>query len=220
MPKKPKTLPAAADLRLRAEQRFDTRAPAAVVQPDLDSQRLLHELEVHQIELEMQNAELRLARDEAEAVLEKYTDLYEFAPVGYFTLDCKGIIQLVNLTGAMMIGSNRSRLVGRPFRLLVSSWLRPVFDSFLQQVFMEPTKRSMDFEIQNTGHPTKPVNIEVQRSTAGNAASCWWTSPTANTRKTCCAATRPCSPPSSRKRPWASMWSTRGSTCTRPIRRR
>lgn len=164
MPRKPKSPAVATDLRRRAEQRFDARPPAARVLPEFDSQRLLHELEVHQIELEMQNAELRLARDEAEAVLEKYTDLYEFAPVGYFTLCPDGTIVMVNLTGSAMVGTNRSRLVGRPFSLLISAWLRPVFDVFLKQAFLEPTKRSMDFEIQNAGLPTQLVNIEVQRS--------------------------------------------------------
>ncbi len=164
MPKTPKSPAAATDLRRRAELRFDALPPSAMVQPGLDSQRLLHELEVHRIELEMQNAELRLARDEAEAALEKYTDLYEFAPVGYFTLCPEGSIVMVNLTGSAMVATDRSRLVGRPFSLLVAAWLRPVFEAFLKQAFLEPTKRSMDFEIQNAGLPTKLVNVEVQRS--------------------------------------------------------
>ena len=55
-----------------------------------ETQRLVHELQVHQIELEMQNEELQQARAEVEAVLGQYTDLYDFAPVGYFTLDRDG----------------------------------------------------------------------------------------------------------------------------------
>ena len=64
-----------------------------------DAQRLLHELEVRQIALEMQNAELQKARDKAEAALAKYTDLYDLAPVGYFSLDPQGRILEANLTG-------------------------------------------------------------------------------------------------------------------------
>jgi PAS domain-containing protein len=68
-------------------------------------------LEVHQIELEMQNEELQEAREAMEALLEKYTDLYDFAPVGYLTLDREGIIREANLAGASLLGIARSALI-------------------------------------------------------------------------------------------------------------
>ena len=77
--------------------------------------RLIHELEVHQIELEMQNDELRRIQAELEDARDRYSDLYDFAPVGYFTMGDKGIIDQVNLTGAAMIGTERSALIGKPF---------------------------------------------------------------------------------------------------------
>ena len=82
---------AASELRQHAEKRLRTKiselhSPRA----EEETRQLVHELEVHQIELEMQNAELLRARDEAETALDKYTDLYDFAPVGYFTLDSIG----------------------------------------------------------------------------------------------------------------------------------
>ena len=82
------------ELRRRAEERLEEKTGTAHP-PGTEEEplRLLHELQVHQIELEMQNAELRQARDEVETALEKYTDLYDFAPVGYFTLDRKGTIR-------------------------------------------------------------------------------------------------------------------------------
>ena len=76
---------------------------------------LIHELEVHQIELEMQNDELRRTQAELEKARDRYSDLYDFAPVGYFTVSEKGIIDQVNLTGAAMIGTERSALIGNPF---------------------------------------------------------------------------------------------------------
>ncbi|MGE5294719.1 MAG: histidine kinase, partial [Solirubrobacterales bacterium] len=83
---KPNISADAAELRRRAEVRMrkqhrSTASPRA----DADTQRLVHELQVHQIELEMQNAELQGARDQTAAMLERLTDLYDFAPVGYFS---------------------------------------------------------------------------------------------------------------------------------------
>src|SRR5512147_2993802 len=83
---------------------------------DLDeTKRLVHNLSVHQVELEMQNDELRKSYAFLETTTKKYSDLYELAPVGYFTLDRKGIILETNLTGAKQLKTERSRLIGRPF---------------------------------------------------------------------------------------------------------
>jgi hypothetical protein len=102
MAKKPKTLAAASRLRRRAEtrlrkqrkkQRLGARGPALPA----DTRRLVHELEVHQIELEMQNEELSRATARAEASADKFSDRYEFAPAGCLTLDQKGVIRQANL---------------------------------------------------------------------------------------------------------------------------
>ena len=77
--------------------------------------RLLHELQVHQIELEMQNRELREAREQIEEARDRYAELYDFAPVGYMILDENGVIEEINLTGASMLGKERSNILGRPF---------------------------------------------------------------------------------------------------------
>jgi PAS domain S-box-containing protein len=86
-----------------------------------DVQQLLHELEVHQIELRMQNAELREVRDELEQSRNKYAELYDFAPVGYFTFDNLGVIQQVNLAGAQMLGMERGQLTGTTFSALIAN---------------------------------------------------------------------------------------------------
>jgi len=92
-------------------------------------------LEVHQIELEMQNAELQKARDDLEAALEKYTDLYDFAPVGYFSIDESDVILETNLTGAALLGVARSRLINRRLLLFIAPTSRPIFLAFLKKVF-------------------------------------------------------------------------------------
>jgi hypothetical protein len=84
--------PTAAELRSRAEAVVKKRPTAKHNQSGDDPRRLFHELQVHQIELEMQNATLQDTQDMMELSLERYTDLYDFAPVAYFTLDCGGNI--------------------------------------------------------------------------------------------------------------------------------
>jgi PAS domain S-box-containing protein len=113
--------------------------------------RLLHELEVHQIELEMQNAELRESRDEVEAALDRYTDLYDFAPVSYFSIDESGLIAEVNLTGADLVGIDRSRLVGLEFRRFVAPASRPAFTTFLSEVFEESQRQGCEVSLRTAG---------------------------------------------------------------------
>ena len=105
-----------ADLRQRAEAQL-RKQPAdrdtLRVAPE-ETRHLLHELEVHQIELEMQNEELRQAQEELEESRAKYFDLYDLAPVGYLTLNEQGLILEVNLTAAKLFGVEKSRLVKKP----------------------------------------------------------------------------------------------------------
>jgi PAS domain S-box-containing protein len=80
-----------------------------------DSAKLIHELRVHQIELEMQNDELRRIQGELEKARDRYSDLYDFAPVGYFSVNEKGVVATANLTAASLLGVPRAALVGSPF---------------------------------------------------------------------------------------------------------
>jgi PAS domain S-box-containing protein len=151
-------------LRRRAEHRLRKR-PTGTARAEIqaDTQRILHELQVHQIELELQNEELQKAKDEVDAGLRKYTDLYEQAPAGYYTLAADGTIQLMNLTGASMVGMERSQLIGRRFGLLVSTEHRPAFNSFLKRAFAVRSKLSGEFELMGKGQFPQTVRIEAQR---------------------------------------------------------
>jgi two-component system CheB/CheR fusion protein len=81
----------------------------------VESRRLVHELEVHQIELELQNEELRNARVELERSLARYTELFDFAPIGYASLDADGHVRAINHAGAELLQAQRAHLIGRPF---------------------------------------------------------------------------------------------------------
>ena len=94
--------------------------PAPASHIAFEQERLLHELQVHQVELETQNRDLREAQLLIETSRDRYADLYDFAPVGYVTLDDRGVILEINLTAAGMLDADRSRLVGVPFHLYVA----------------------------------------------------------------------------------------------------
>jgi PAS domain-containing protein len=100
-------------LRRSAERLLASSPPAPPI--DVDAHRLLHELQVHQIELEMQNAELGRSQAELEQARNlaksRYDDLYEFAPIGYLTLDKTGLIRAANLTAATLLGVERNALL-------------------------------------------------------------------------------------------------------------
>jgi PAS domain S-box-containing protein len=140
MRKKPNLRRDAAALRRHAEARLrerqgHQRSKVGVPKAEADPRRLLHEVQVHQVELEMQNAELQDARDRMEVLLEKYTDLFDFAPVGYFSLDEQGRILEANLTGAALLGMERSSLINLRLPRFVDPTCQPIFQAFLKRVF-------------------------------------------------------------------------------------
>ena len=145
----------AQQLRKKAEEQLiekQKKAEIPVMEPD--KIRLLHELQVHQIELEMQNEELRQAYETAETALKKYTMLYDFAPMGYFTLDAECSICDLNFTGAEMLGDRRFSLVNSNFKLFISEESRPVFNNFFSRVYSSNAKESCELML---GYDNKPL---------------------------------------------------------------
>lgn len=129
MKRRKRTIPS--DLRRDAEARLRSRAEEAGPPSRADERRLVHELDVHRVELEIQNDALRTARRDTEAALERYVSLFDFAPLGYATLDSQGTIHEVNHSAARILGRSRSRLVGKPFEALVLLHDRPAFRMLL-----------------------------------------------------------------------------------------
>ena len=114
-----------------------------------ETQKLIYELEVHQIELEMQNDELSIAIRDADIAAHKYLKLFEFAPTGYFTLSSEGEIFEINLCGATMLGKSRSHLTSRRFGLFISEGSLNVFNHFLDAIFKSKTRESCEVTILN-----------------------------------------------------------------------
>ena len=158
---------ASSELRQRAETRVLKQSIHPGVLSSQDSEHLIHELQVHQIELEMQNEELSQSRAEVEIGLERYTDLYDFAPVGYITLSNNGIIRQVNLIGAEMLGVESSKLIGRRFRLFITIESLPVFIKFMENVFSSQVKQTCEVSLLKDNHLPQWVQIEGLAATNG-----------------------------------------------------
>jgi PAS domain S-box-containing protein len=164
----------AAELRRRAEERLkekqrSQRSKVGDQSMAEETQRLVHELQVHQIQLEMQNEELQHARGEVETLLAQYTDLYDFAPVGYFTLERDGTIRQVNLTGARLLGVDRSGLVNRRLGLFISADSRPAFNAFLDKVFASQAKETCELALRKEANDTLSAHIEAIATQDGQA---------------------------------------------------
>ena len=148
-------------LRLKAEEqlrRKQKKADKQVIESDV--KKLLHELQVHQIELEMQNEELRQANETAETALKKITMLYDFAPMGYFTLDSDGSICELNFTGADLLGEKRFSLIESNFKLFISENSRPVFNKFFSKIFAGNSKESCEVMLGYDNNPLCLVYME------------------------------------------------------------
>ncbi|MFH0918719.1 MAG: PAS domain S-box protein [Fibrobacterota bacterium] len=133
----------------------------------METTRLVHKLQAHEIELEMQNEELRQTHAHIETLLAQYADLYDFAPVGYMTLNRKGAIRQLNLTGARLLGIERSRLMNRRFNLFVAEADRYAFSAFLGNVFAGQAKECCEVTLPQQGSQPLVVQIEGTRSADG-----------------------------------------------------
>src|SRR5687768_11329566 len=107
-------------------------------------EELLHELQVHKLELEMQNEELRRAQLALEESRDRYMELYEFAPVGYLTLSGEALISEVNLTGAMLLGEDRKKMLQRRFSRYVAPEDRDRYHRLFVGVMQHDDRQSFE----------------------------------------------------------------------------
>lgn len=134
-------------LRRQAEERLLEKVGDVSGKAVDDVKKLLHELEVHQIELEMQNEELRITQEKLIASRDQYHALYDFAPVGYFSLDEKARIRQVNLTGADLLGFQRSKLINTKFSRFISPEFQDRFYFHCKRIFENATRQTCDLKL-------------------------------------------------------------------------
>ena len=128
--------------------------------PVKDVQQLVHELQVHQIELEMQNDELRRAQLELEAARDRYVDLYDFSPAGHLTLDMHSTITEANLRAGTLLGVNRNKLIGQPLARFVAAEDESIFRRHCQEVVKTGTHQTCEVLLRKEDGGSRWVYFE------------------------------------------------------------
>lgn len=166
--KLPEGLQVAPDLRRIAEERVRRAGTPPAVSHD--AARLMHELQVHQIALELQNAELAQARNKAEEALARYMDLYDFAPVGYLSLDARGAVLQANLTVAGLLGCERPGLIGRRLAEFLAEGSIPAYAKLLFRLFEAGETQASEPLLEVCG--AVPIFVSMEASLADDRQSC------------------------------------------------
>jgi PAS domain S-box-containing protein len=134
-------------LRKKAEKKLREQEGRLKDLSALDTKRLVHELGTYQIELEMQNEELRMAQAELETSRNRYADLYDFAPIGYFIFDNNSVIREANLTVANLLGIEKRLLTGKTFSLFVLSEDRKIFTEHIADVMSKQVLQTCEIRV-------------------------------------------------------------------------
>jgi PAS domain S-box-containing protein len=151
-----KDKPEFSELRQRAEKDLGIAAGSTEAFSEMSPEKtdsLIHELQVHQIELKVQNDELRSTQEDLEKARDRYSHLYDFAPVGYFALNQKGFIDEANLTFASMLSVDRSALIGQPFTRFILSDDQDIFYKHRRGLQETEAPQSFDLRlVKKSGH--------------------------------------------------------------------
>ncbi|MDP3396544.1 MAG: PAS domain S-box protein [Methanoregula sp.] len=159
--KKPDISGTGHSLRDDAEKQLARSPKPSPGSPVQTAEALIHELQVHQIELEIQAEELRKSKIALEESRDTYLDLYDFAPVGYLTLNDKALITGANLTGAKLLGLERSRLINAPFSKFVEEKDTGEWRWYFMNVLNQEEKRTCTLMLKRGGGPLFPAQLEA-----------------------------------------------------------
>ena len=159
------------ELRRRAADFFNKNPEAIRRIPPADIQMLVEELHIHQVELEMQNEELRRVHLELQETRDRYADLYDFAPLGYFTLSEKGIIREANLTGASLLGMERGLLIGQPFSHFIEADNQDIFYLHRQNLFASKARQNCELRLKKVDGGIFAARLESVAATEKKTAN-------------------------------------------------
>jgi len=159
MAKKPDGSTKLTGLRRQAEEALRATNRDVAAMPVKDVQQLVHELQVHQIELEMQNDELRRAQMELEAARDRYVDLYDFSPAGHLTLNTQGKIVEANLRAGTLLGINRRKLIGQPLARFIAPSDEGTFHRHCQEVLKTGTQQTCEVHLREKAGASACVHL-------------------------------------------------------------
>ena len=155
----------AADLRRKAEEiirgNADQPPKDLLAMSHEETRHALHELRVHQIELEIQNKELHQRQEELDAARARYFDLYDLAPVGYLTVSEKGIIREANLTAATLLGMVRIYLIRQPLSRFIYEEDQDIYFRFRKQLFETGKPQACELRMVKEGSPLLWAHLEA-----------------------------------------------------------
>ena len=161
MKKKNMESPEISALRQKAEEKINKKHLVKRKDPTGgDTLKLLHELEVYQIELDMQNDELQQARNNAILANDKYSTFYDFAYTGFFTLSQDGKIGDMNITGATMLGMERSYMLNRHFSQFVTVDTLYLFNDFIHRIYKTNIKETCELRLLKKGNQAIFTHVE------------------------------------------------------------
>jgi PAS domain S-box-containing protein len=136
-------------LNTKAKKKIEAKPEKPDVKLIKDLQRSAQLLQIHQIELEHQNQELRIAQEELEVSRNKYVNLFDFSPIPYFTLDQDGVIKEVNICASTMLGIDRNKLIAKHFSAYIPFAERSMFFSFIKNVFSSSEKQTCELKVMD-----------------------------------------------------------------------
>lgn len=158
-------------IRKQAEEILSEKeAEANVPLTESEILKLVHELEVHQIELELQNKELVAAKESEKILAEKFIAFFDFAPTGYFVLSSDGTIIEINLSGAGLLGKDRLHLKNSNLAFFISYDTRPVLNRFIDNIFQLKTRETCEVKLSNADED--PVYLNITGISLENGQHC------------------------------------------------
>ena len=160
MTKKPAGSTKFTGLRRQGDELLRTTNRDVAATPVKDAQKLVHELQVHQIELGMQNEELRRTQVELEAARDRYMDLYDFSPAGHLTLDTHGTVVEANLRAGALLGINRKELIGQALARFIARDDQDIFHRHCQEILKTGTRQTCEVYIQKEAGASSCVYLE------------------------------------------------------------